>query len=213
MPVTVYTSDAVSVPPYRNYIPIRRNILAENDRSLKYYPYFGEDGPGKKSGLEKELEERFNNRIKHLSLRHWYAEQADKLMPYTIRYVEEIGCSIEDILYLLLDTEHLTKPVEGSSGSLRNWYARCFAFDSDRSTRKWQNLFCSMQPPGKLALARAELACKAFYSVTKLSVWYIVKSHEVTANLLVGLEEKKTTPSSAQGLHTYTDLGCLMCHV
>lgn len=213
MPVTTYRSDAVSVPPYLNYIPIRRNILAENDRSLKYYPYFGEDGPGKKSGLEKELEERFNNRIKHLPLRHWYAEQADKLMPYTTRYLEELGCSIEAVLYLLLDTDHPIEPAEGSSVTLHKWYARCFATESVRTSQKWQNLFSSISRPEQQALARAELACKAFYSVTKLSLWYIVKTHEVTVNHLAQRQEKKTTPSATQGLHTYTDLGCLMCYV
>jgi len=213
MPVTMYTSDAVSVPPYLNYIPIRRNILAENDRSLKYYPYFGEDGPGKKSGLEKELEERFNNRIKHLPLRHWYAEQADKLLPYATCFLEEQGCTIEDILYLFLNPDSPIEPGEGSSSTLHQWYARCFATDSDRTSKKWQSLFCSMQSPEEQALAHVRLACKAFYTVTKLSLWYIVKSHEVTVKLSARLQEKKDTPSAAPGLNTYTNLGCLMCHV
>ena len=209
----MYASEAVSVPPYLNYIPIRRNILAENDRSLKYYPYFGEDGPGKKSGLEKELEERFKNRIKHLPLRHWYAEQADKLMPYTTRFLEDLSCSIKDVLYLFLDTDHSTESGEGSLGTSYKWHAACFASDSDRTNKKWQSLFCSIQSPGQQALDRARLACKAFYTVTKLSLWYIVKSHEVTVELLAWLPEKKTTPSTTQRSHTYTDLGCLMCHV
>jgi len=213
VPVTMYTSDAVSVPPYLIYIPIRRNILAENDRSLKYYPYFGEDGPGKKSGLEKELEERFNNRIKHLPLRHWYAEQAEKLVPYTTSYLEELGCSIEAVLYLLLDTNHPIEPAEGSSWTVQKWYARCFATDSVRTSKKWQALLSSMPKPGQLALARAQLACKAFYTVTKLSLWYIAKIHEVTVHRLAQSQEKSDIPSITQGLHTYTDLGCLMCHV
>lgn len=213
MPVTIYASDAVSVPPYLNYIPIRRNILAENDRSLKYYPYFGEDGPGKKLGLEKELEERFNDRIKHLPFRHWCAEQADKLLPYTRRYLEQLSCEFSDVLYLFLDTNHTRKPGEGSSGTSQDWYAACFAAESDRASKKWQTLFCSMQSPGQQALARAELACKAFYTATKLSLWYIVKNHDVTVNLLARLQEKGDSPYSTQGLHTYTDLGCLMCHV
>jgi len=214
VPVEVYTSEAVSVPPYLSYISIRRNILAENDRSLKYYPYFGEEGPGKKSGLEKELEDRFNNRIKDLPLRHWFAEQAEKLGPYAARYLEDVGCQMMDVLYLLLDTDRLIEPDEVSaSGSMRKWHVRCFATDFGRTNKKWQEVFCRLRCPEQQALARADLACRAFYNTTKLSLWYIVRNHESATSLLTWSQEKKGSPSGSQGLSTYADLGCLVCHV
>ncbi|KAI9879601.1 MAG: hypothetical protein M1830_008051 [Pleopsidium flavum] len=214
VPVDVYTSDAVLVPPYLSYISIRRNVLAENDRSLKYYPYFGEEGQIRKSGLEKELEDRFNNRIKDLPLRHWYSEQADKLGPYAARYLEHVGCQMTDVLYLLLDTDRLTQKGKiSASGNMRRWHMRCFAIDSDRSNKKWQGVFGHLRRPVQQALARADLACRAFYNTTKLSLWYIVKSHEIATSLLNESQRKKSSPSGSRGLSTYTGLGCLVCHV
>lgn len=212
--ISTYESDAVSVPPYLNYIPIKRNILAENDRSLKYYPYFGEDTVGIKSGLEKELEDRFNDRIKDLPLRHFYAEQADKLEPYAVRYLEDVGCQITDILYLLLDPSGPKEPDEPSSASnMAKWQNQCFATESGRANKKWRELFCHLKRPDQQALTRADLACRSFYNVTELSLWYIVKNHGIVTALFNEISARKDTPTSRDDASPYTTLGCLICHV
>lgn len=208
-----YKSTAVTVPPYLTYVSVRRNILAENDRSLKYYPYFGEEGPDRKSGLEKELEERFKNRIKHLPLRHWYAEQAQKIKPYAERFLDDVGCRVIDVLYLFLDRSRLKEPGEAAAPSLRKWHAKCFATDSGQAHKKWQKLFVSLEPPKEKALDRAELACRAFYEVTKLSLWYIIRNHEVAVEHMARAQRRRELPMSTQELGPYTELGCLLCHV
>ncbi|KAI9810172.1 MAG: hypothetical protein M1827_006617 [Pycnora praestabilis] len=202
VPLTTYASDAVTVPAYTSYITLRRNLLAENDKNLLYWPYFGDEVEKEKSSLFEELELRFQNRIRDLPRRRLRSEQALKFAPYVKRFLSEVGCGVADVLYYFI------QPKESYF---------------NRDQKKWIGLFERLPKPQHRALALAGLASRAFFNVAGFSIWHVIKSKDVLLEPLsleklaadtpsILLQESKMNNTGSNLLGTYTDLCCLVCH-
>ncbi len=226
VPVTSYNSEAITIPSYTSYITLSRNVLAANDKDMKYFPYFGEDVNVEKGALFKELEQTFNNRVKDLPLCRLRAEQADKFRPYAKAALEELGCGMNDILRYLLEDERPSPMVKMSMEARDAWLDRAPHLEEDfnREEIGLRKVLADLPPRDEQAVAVAGLACRAFLNVTEFSLWHIAKSDEgiFTAGLPGKLSQAtmgSTTEAhagatvAAQSLETYSDLGCLICHV
>ncbi|KAI9706558.1 MAG: hypothetical protein M1836_003565 [Candelina mexicana] len=226
VPVTTYKSEAVTIPSYTSYITLSRNILAVNDKDMKYFPYFGEDINVEKGVLFRELEQTFNNRVQDLPLCRLRAEQADKFRPYAEAALDELGCSMGDILRYLLE-DHRPLPMVDMSSETRNiWLDRTphLKEDFNKEENNVRKVLDDLPPRVDRAVAVAGLACRAFLNVTKFSLWHIAKTDQhIFAAGLPGKLSQGTLGSTAeahaganlaaQSLGTYSELGCLICHV
>ncbi|KAI9712133.1 MAG: hypothetical protein M1812_006971 [Candelaria pacifica] len=225
VPVTAYNSNAVTIPSYTSYITLSRNVLAENDKDMKYFPYFGDEVIVEKGALFKELEQTFNNRVQDLPLCRLRAEQADVFRPYAVAALEELGCSMSDILRYLLEDDRPLPTIKMSIQARNTWLDRALHLNEDfnREEKSMKKVLNDLPPRAERAVAVAGLACRAFLNITQFSLWHIAKADKgVFASGLPGKLSQGTMGStneahaganpSAQPLGTYSELGCLICH-
>lgn len=221
VPITAYKSGTVDVPPYTTYVSLKQNVLAENNKQLLYWPYFGEDQNEnkKKPGLGKELNERFDVVYEQRPHRMLRTEQSHKFGPYVDAILDELGCDYGAVLRYLLDPEpSLELGLEMSNLEMRLWKSRDDSCREsfDRTKKRWVLVLSGLPPTPDSELALAGLACNAFLNVCGFSIWHIAKWSE-----LAQLPTDRSARYSGAVYHTLmTDLGtpyralaCRVCHV
>lgn len=210
IPVTPYKSKAVTLPPYKSYIGLKQNVLAENNRQLLVMPYLDdeqEDDP-KLSNLWKELEDRFEMAVEERPRRLLQEEQSRKYSPYVEAFLEEIGCDLKDVLRWLLDPDPLAgmKEPEFAAEMLKMRDESCNE-DFNREKKKWVTVLSNLPPSSDKALKMASLACPVFLKVCGFSLWHIASrsSHAQITRISPSKDDS--------GNETYGDLACRVCHL
>ncbi|KAI9660389.1 MAG: hypothetical protein M1821_009739 [Bathelium mastoideum] len=204
----------LSLPEYTSYVGLRQNVLAENDQTLLYWPYMGENAD--ESALHEELEDRFNVSVEE---RHSHLErsaQLRKFEPYIQDYLAELGCSMNDILRFYLEpllprSIQLTDNVREAI-SCRD---KCCPEDFDRSSEKWIMMLSRLLPSSDRALAAAALACHSFTNLCKLSLWHValqIVSKDSKAQNINDISALENLPTSMDEFR-YRDLACRVCHL
>lgn len=102
IPVTLYKSTALDIPPHVSYISLKDSVIAENNRKLVVWPYF-ENGQENEE-LNVELKERYTlgnpegrtELVKCL-------QRVQQLRPYILQYLEEVESSLDDIVRYFKD--------------------------------------------------------------------------------------------------------------
>ncbi|TKA81060.1 hypothetical protein B0A49_00680 [Cryomyces minteri] len=103
---TRYSTDAVDVPQHDTYVSLKRNVLGENRKRLRYVPYLEDSDDNDRAaneGLERRLRKMYDftpNEQRPGFVRH--SEKARKLGPYVEAFLEELGCNFSDVLHFLL---------------------------------------------------------------------------------------------------------------
>lgn len=210
IPATPYRSEAVTLPPYKSYIGLKQNVLAENNRQLLVMPYLDdeqEDDP-KLSNLWKELEDRFEMAVEERPRRLLQEEQSRKYSPYVEAFLEEIGCDLKDVLRWLLDPHPLTgmQEPEIAAEMLKTREESCTE-DFNREKKKWATVLSNLPPSSEKALKMASLACPVFLKVCGFSLWHIASrsSHAQITRISPSKDDS--------GNETYRDLACRVCHL
>ncbi|KAF2231156.1 SET domain-containing protein, partial [Viridothelium virens] len=87
--------------------------------------------------------------------------------------------------------------------------------DFNRESKRWVLLLSKLPPSSDLVLARAALACQAFLSVCKFSIWHVARhtirleSEAQHINDASALKDVDTTKIDFQ----YRQLACRICHL
>ena len=206
VPIISYTAEKVVIPPYTNYIATRRNVLIEDDKHRTFLPYHGDDAwvDTDYADLESKIG---RNRSLYYKL-NALEEQSRLYRPYAEKFIETIGCSMNDILYYLLDETSPPVPQELPTGLASVWLNRQshitddYYDDSDDSEsmtpqknpnahskqpkKQWQAAFKNIaQPPKGRAVAAAGLACTAFVNIAGFSLWHIAKKHALISDTFI----------------------------
>ncbi|OCK79858.1 hypothetical protein K432DRAFT_443585 [Lepidopterella palustris CBS 459.81] len=222
IPITKYRSTAVQVPPYTDYVSLRDNVLAENNRKLLYWPYFDDEEHEdlNKKGLWSELDQRFDMVNEHRPRRLLQAEQCRVYRAYTETFLEEIGIDWKHILFWLLaeNTDIASIDVSLSMGwgiqsggmldtssFLLQREPHCVE-DFNRGHKKWKAVFSNLPRPSVRELKLAAHACTAFLKSCGFSLWHI-------ARLSNSAQLTRIEPLQHEAGFTYRSLACRVCHL
>src|SRR4051794_24741581 len=96
-PLTKHPAASELVPKYSSYTSLRRNVLAEDDDKLRYFPYFGDD-----INDGGALQELYSDWTKNLPTVHRRSEQAAMLAGTAERFLAETGLSFYDAVHYLI---------------------------------------------------------------------------------------------------------------
>jgi len=212
IPTTAYKSEAIDIPKYKNYIGLKRNILAKNDQKLIAWPFFeGEKEPPGTEAMYKELKSGYTkgdptDRHHHIFLR----ERSKQWAPYLQRAVHELGCTMSDVLRYLLEARPVLN-IEMSPEDTEKWHDRHVhevpeMFEGRDET--WDTVLSRLPPSMDKALAMAGLACVAFWVRLKFSFWHVVNLFFATRGVPMTFHGNVKKPTSV-----YTLLACRVCHI
>ncbi|KAF2192307.1 hypothetical protein K469DRAFT_620423 [Zopfia rhizophila CBS 207.26] len=222
MPITPYKSTAVDVPFYHDYVGLRDNVLAENNRKLLYWPYFQEEelaDLGKK-GLWNELDEQFDmvndKRPRHVL----QAEQCRVHSPYVEKFLKDIDVPWENVLFWLLaqdeDINHINQTSNDLSSAefeplLLDRTPHCEE-DFDRDRRRWKIVFSKLPKPSFRNLRLSALACSIFLRLCDFSMWHLARQSKA-AQLQMPKDVRGSREVDNRNLEfTFRKSACRVCH-
>ncbi|KAG9187712.1 histone-lysine N-methyltransferase EZH2 [Alternaria panax] len=225
-PTTKYKSDAPMIPPFKEYVSLRNNILADNESKLLATPYFQDEDY---SGREVLLD----------TLPYIYEMTHDEKGPLDFRkeqcrfykdaigsFLSEIGITWNDILYWLLAPERNIARINNSVPGGRQFEAYVLErsryhveeFERDgepkknilfnRNDKKWREFLPQLKEPSTSALRLAAMACAAILQECEFSIWYLAQQSEAVQNHVA----KKTAHGQAAKQSTYKEIMCRVCH-
>ncbi|KAL2358772.1 hypothetical protein BJ546DRAFT_961064 [Cryomyces antarcticus] len=179
---TRYSTDAVDVPQHDTYVSLKRNILGENRKRLRYVPYLEDSDDNDRAaneGLERRLRKMYDftpNEQRPGFVRH--SEKARKLGPYVEAFLEELGCNFSDVLHFLLAPKDSDYDQSLGEDTVRAYKRRADSCTEkfNRESRKWVRVLKELPAlTGPKKLAIAALACSAFLNVCRYSLWHVAR--------------------------------------
>ncbi|KAH0560042.1 hypothetical protein GP486_003436 [Trichoglossum hirsutum] len=214
-PLTRHTSDSEPVPKYSSYTSLRRNVLAEDDDKLRYFPYFGDD-----INDGGALQELYSDWTKNLPTVHRRSEQAAMLVGTAEKFLAETGLSFYDAVHYLIGNIETIAPHATSAEELeqakRERRKSALYNDFELEPAKQKLYLDSIPPPTSAGLAIAPAICKAWKDATSISLWDVIKRGDVSAN---PGKQNQNTPTAlplkaASGYYsigTVYSMKCLIC--
>jgi hypothetical protein len=214
VPLTKHSSAALPVPKYSSYTSLRRNVLAEDDDKLRYFPYFGDD-----INDGGALQELYSDWTKNLPTVHRRSELAAMLTDIAEKFLDETGLSYYDALHYLIGNIETVYP-QASSPEEREQARRerrkaALYNDFEIEPAKKKLYLDSVPPPTPAGLAIAPAVCKAWKEITTISLWDVIKNgkagnSEKQGQTLPALLDKDKA-SAYYSVGTVHSLKCLVC--
>jgi len=215
IPGTVHNSTAVEVPPYNWYTSLKHSVLAENDRRLLYWPYFDEDEDVGGEDLKKELLDRFEIVVEKREHQIERNEESKKYASYVEAFLEELGCTYEDVLYYLLQPNlDVPASIPLYDHELVAWTFRAKLCSEDycRTSRLWTDVYDALPVPSDHSVVLAALACYVFQESCGRSLWHVaMKSNAVTR--VLQHDKSGYTGNAASRSLLLRDIACRICYL
>ena len=215
---SIYQDKAQIIPPFSNYVSVKKNILARDDDSRTYIPYHGDDFVMNNHDEYAALEEKFErNKVKHRKICS-LAERACIWSPFVLDFLLSIDLPAEAIIAFLADGNDRSNPPRELPKDLAPvWHALRGSHASD-----WKKIERKMSHRGvkpraayhdvtDKQLATACLASKAFLNVAGISIWQVVKGDTLARE--PQLVSNGPNDTEARLFDTYTKLDCLVCNM
>ncbi|EFQ93880.1 hypothetical protein CFE70_008882 [Pyrenophora teres f. teres 0-1] len=225
-PTTKYRSDAVTIPPFKEYVSLENNILADNESKLLATPYFQDEDYTCRETLLSTLP--FMYELTHdengpLDLRK---EQCRFYKDTVEAFLNEIGVSWNEILHWLLAPEQAITRINNTLPASASF--RTTLFDRDRyhieeferdgqskkailfnrSDRKWREFLLQLGEPTARALRIAAIACATVLQECNFSIWYLAQRSEVMQHHIT----RKTAKGQTAETFTYRHAMCRVCY-
>lgn len=199
IPVTTHKTDAALIPPFKEYVSLKMNVLADNEAKLITMPYLGEEhSQGAQDRLRRRLPQNYEIRHDLNALLDLRNEQCRFYYDTMESFLTDIDISWETVLFFLLAPDEKIRLIN------RNLVAGCHGFESlllnrsayeqekfrrdeemrtadvfDRDTKHWANFLYQTRIPSAPKLRLAGLACAAILSECGLSPWYMASKSKI----------------------------------
>ena len=167
-----YAIDGLKTPDYTNYVSLKQNLLAENNKTLLYEPYFNDNQSHEegKQSLWDELRQRFMKVEEERPRRILQAQKSFQYRSYAEAFFQEIGCQMSDVLnYLLMpETELRSKLISAGlddhkvDNLVLTVRPRSCQEDFDRDKPKWLDVYDTLPDSTPDQLSNVCLACEAW---------------------------------------------------
>ena len=217
MTAVTYCSQDISVPRYKHYTTIKKNILSEEDDALRYVPYFDEHVP-KKLNL---LSHHYRDVIDELRIRHHREEQVKRLLPIAKSLLSTVGCNVDDVVHFLSEASKLVQiraNIDNEDPATRHLFTSIEDFNEFKNVDL--DLLADCKPRTTHRIPTAGGVCKVMFDITGLSIWEVIRSEPRLSELIRSHKlakrgesqnsQPEKTRSSLFG-SVYTSLGCNVC--
>lgn len=223
---TTYTCNTVTVPPFREYISLHTNLLADNESKLLATPYFKDETDEGRHKLLEELPLHYE--MKHdakgpLDLRN---EQCRFYKQSIEAFLTEVGISWTHILYWLFAPDHCIKRINDTVAGSRQFEACLltrsrynveeFERDGEKKTttlftrdgKKFKDFFSELEPITVQEMRLSAIVCEAVFEECNFSIWYLIKQSDLIQNYV----RRKTKTATAGPRTSYRQVVCRVCH-
>ncbi|KAI4676224.1 uncharacterized protein J4E84_009621 [Alternaria hordeiaustralica] len=226
VPTTKYKSDAPKIPPFKEYVSLRNNVLKDNESKLLATPYFqDEDYRGREVLLDTlpYMYEMTHDEKGPLDFRKEQCRFYDKAIE---AFLSEVGITWNDILFwLLAQDEDLVRINDSLNGSKQfeaqllersRYHIEEFERDGepkkailfDRNNKKWEEFVAQLEEPIPSALRLAATASAAVFKECEFSIWYLAQQSKAVQSLI----RKKSAHEQSSKHSTYKKIMCRVCH-
>ena len=226
VPTTKYKSDAPKIPPFKEYVSLRNNVLKDNESKLLATPYFqDEDYRGREVLLDTlpYMYEMTHDEKGPLDFRKEQCRFYDKAIE---AFLSEIGITWNDILFWLLapdqdiiqinDSLNGSKQFEAQLLERSRYHIEEFERDGepkkailfDRNNKKWEEFVAQLEEPIPSALRLAATASAAVFKECEFSIWYLAQRSKAVQSLI----QKKSAHQQSSKHSTYKKIMCRVCH-
>lgn len=223
---TTYKSTGITVPPFKEYVGLKNNVLADNESKRLATPYFDTEHVKNLEELLKDLPCKYEMRHDENALLDLRNEQCRFYQNSVNSFFGDIGLTWNDVLYWLLASsqtiQRINSRLSGSDGfealllERSNHHTERFWRDGDAreavlfdpELKKWRQFRLLLTEPTTSKLRLAALACAVIFSVCKFSVWYLAQQSEIMKSYSMG----KTDSASGISTFTYRETVCRVCH-
>jgi len=225
VPTTKYKSDAPKIPPFKEYVSLRNNVLKDNESKLLATPYFqDEDYRGREVLLDTlpYMYEMTHDEKGPLDFRKEQCRFYDKAIE---AFMSEIGITWNDILFWLLapdqdiirinDSLNGSKQFEAQLLERSRYHIEEFERDGepkkatlfDRNNKKWEEFVAQLEEPIPSALRLAATASAAVFKECEFSIWYLAQQSKAVQSLI----RKKSAHEQSSKHSTYKKIMCRVC--
>ncbi|KAF2738453.1 hypothetical protein EJ04DRAFT_459454 [Polyplosphaeria fusca] len=217
VPLTTYKAPPVDVPSFQEYLTLRNNFIAENNKVLRYWPYVDdEEGTTEKASLSADLhveyavdEDAFGRVLR--------AEQYRAYAPCAEAVLSQVGIQFQDILFWLLCQQHTINFVPTSDEwDDRDLSAALAARDSycpddlDRRHQNWTHLLLQLPIPSRNRLRLSAVICSMFHKKFGLSIWRVASRSKAARDIL--FKSTRATTNDRILNFQYRKGTCRICH-
>ncbi|KAF1838737.1 hypothetical protein BDW02DRAFT_336506 [Decorospora gaudefroyi] len=224
--MTGYKTDAVQIPPFREYVSLKNSILADNESKLLATPYFeDEEFEGRQTLLATlpYVYELTHDEFGPLGFRK---EQRSFYKDSIEAFLAEIDVSWNDVLYWLLAPEKMIRRIndtlraselfEGTLLERVRYEVEIFERDGDmkratlfeRKSKKWRKFLPQLNEPTARALRLVAIACAAVFQECKFNIWYLAQQSTAVQKHVL----EKTAEGRSDTQSTYRQFMCRVCH-
>ena len=176
---------------------MKHNVLGPNQTQLHFYPYFGESVPDE---VYQRLEDIYASDVPGRGMALLLGERARAYEEYIDAFLEEIGCTMQDVLYYLLNQKNtnLDPLYVGRDRHCRDGF--------NRSSERWQSVFSTLPCSSASALQKASMACTAFLGLAGFSLWHVARKSDYASPpvKIAAVEEP---------INILNSLTCRVCHM
>ncbi|KAI8937747.1 hypothetical protein NX059_005447 [Plenodomus lindquistii] len=225
-PPTVYTCDAIVVPPFREYISLSTNLLSDNESKLLATPLILEETEENRQKLLEQLPihyEMTHDTKGPLDLRN---EQCRFYKQSFEGFLAEIGMTWDTILYWLFAPDQIIKDINDTEEGDREFEALLldrpryseeeFQRDGqmmtislfDRDDKKCRSFFSSLRTVVAQELRLSAIIAEAVFEECNFSLWYMARQSDLYQEYV----QKKTRRAQAEARLTYRQVACRVCH-
>ena len=233
MPRTIYNSSDDTLPLSDEYVSTKCNVLTGNEDFPTQVPFQGDYASIDNDYQELESQ-IIRNRAIHV-LRLEAGERAEFYQPHLKEILRNLGCSITEVLYYLLDDTSPIAPRDLPSSLISLWTDRemyledgyfsevdesdhdskADDFGARRPQRKWTALLKHLRRSVTISHKSATaLACSAFANLTGISLWQVLRNDKLVLSMSspFNTNKQESNPEhNESGLKSYSRLGCLSC--
>ncbi|KAF2454344.1 hypothetical protein BDY21DRAFT_109824, partial [Lineolata rhizophorae] len=214
------SAGAINRPRYSDYTSVRHNLVAENNKSLNFWPHFDQDEDP--PGWYEEVSQRFKVLPDERKTLVEFAEKARKYEPYVEEFLDEIGVDFSHVLCVFVQGK--TKKWNMAEAGLDDHSARVLLKERDatcdqqikNAERRWKKIMLFIEPPSEAQLAKAGLAAIAFKKAISFSLFQVARRSEFAVQLFkkVDGDEDDDNGNATQGEEKpFRDVACRICHL
>ncbi|KAI9703398.1 MAG: hypothetical protein M1820_005870 [Bogoriella megaspora] len=206
--ISDFSSEPRDVPSYAEFVSLKQNVLAKNERAKINWPYLGDTLKRDEGKFQAELRESYLITIEDSTRQYQQSAQAAKYSPYVQSFLAEVGCSMDDVLrYLLepiLSSEiQVTQDVAGAVSSRE----KSCTEDFNRSSERWVKVLSQLPESSNQALAAAALACHVFLLKCNMSLWHVARHY------VLEKWSASTDTHASSGRSEFRAFACRVCQL
>lgn len=225
-PLTTYTCNATIVPPFKEYISLNTNLLADNESKLLTTPLILDETDEGRQQLLEELPVHYE--MKHdakgpLDLRN---EQCRFYKRSFEGVLQQVGMTWVPILYWLFASNETIQQINETAEGGRQFKALLldrsrysieeFERDGevktsvlfDRTDKKCRDLFSKLSTITAEEMRIAAIIGEAVFEECNFSLWYMAQQSDLIREYV----RKKTHDAQAEERLTYRQAVCRVCH-